>query len=138
MVLSLLHSPNLTFIHDHWKNYSLDRWTFVGKVMSLLFNMLSRLVVAFPPRSKCLFFSPFIYLLYNIVLVLPYTDKRLLISWEVYLSVGDSQHTMYKGSENSCTEDAYFFNPGFNKLIWAQDTLSIKTSYRISLKRYQF
>ena len=99
------------------KTIALTRWTFVGKVMSLLFNMLSRLVVAFPPRSKCLFFSPFIYLLYNIVLVLPYTDKRLLISWEVYLSVGDSQHTMYKGSENSCTEDAYFFNPGFNKLI---------------------
>ena len=28
------------------------RWTFVGKVMSLLFNMLSRLVIAFLPRSK--------------------------------------------------------------------------------------
>ena len=34
----------LTSIHDHWKNYSLDRWTFVGKVMSLLFNMLFRFV----------------------------------------------------------------------------------------------
>ena len=32
----------------------LTRWTFVGKVMSLLFNMLSRLVIAFLPRSKCL------------------------------------------------------------------------------------
>ena len=31
--------------------------TFVNKVMSLLFNMLSRLVVAFLPRSKCLLFS---------------------------------------------------------------------------------
>ena len=31
----------------------LTRWTFVGKVMSLLFNMLSRLVRAFFPRSKC-------------------------------------------------------------------------------------
>ena len=33
------------------------RWTFVGKVMSLLFNMLSRLVITFPPRSKHLLIS---------------------------------------------------------------------------------
>ena len=33
------------------------RWTFVGKVMSLLFNMLSRLVIIFLPRSKCLLIS---------------------------------------------------------------------------------
>ena len=36
---------------------ALTRWTFVGKVMSLLFNMLSRLVITFLPRSKCLLFS---------------------------------------------------------------------------------
>ena len=36
------------------KTKALTRWTFVGKVMSLLFNMLSRLVIAFLPRSKCL------------------------------------------------------------------------------------
>ena len=34
------------------KTKALTRWTFVGKVMSLLFNMLSRLVIAFLPRSK--------------------------------------------------------------------------------------
>ena len=34
------------------KTIALPRWTFVGKVMSLLFNMLSRLVIAFLPRSK--------------------------------------------------------------------------------------
>ena len=33
---------------------ALSRWTFDGKVMSLLFNMLSRLVITFLPRSKCL------------------------------------------------------------------------------------
>ena len=32
-------------------------WSFVGKVMSLLFNMLSRFVIAFLPRSKCLLIS---------------------------------------------------------------------------------
>ena len=36
------------------KTTALTRWTFVSKVMSLFFNMLSRLVIAFLPRSKCL------------------------------------------------------------------------------------
>ena len=36
---------------------ALTRWTFVGKVMSLLLNMLSRLVITFLPRSKCLLIS---------------------------------------------------------------------------------
>ena len=36
------------------KTIALTRWTFVGKVMSLFFNMLSRLVITFLPRSKCL------------------------------------------------------------------------------------
>ena len=39
------------------KTKALTRWTFVGKVMSLLFNMLSRLVIAFLPRSKYLLLS---------------------------------------------------------------------------------
>ena len=39
------------------KTIALTRWTFVGKVMSLLFNMLFRLVIAFLPRSKCLLIS---------------------------------------------------------------------------------
>ena len=39
------------------KTIPLTRWTFVSEVMSLLFNMLSRLVTAFLPRSKCLLTS---------------------------------------------------------------------------------
>ena len=39
------------------KNIALTGWTFVGKVMSLLFNMLSRLVITFLPRSKHLLIS---------------------------------------------------------------------------------
>ena len=39
------------------KTIALTRWTFVGKVMPLLFNMLSRLVKTFLPRSKCLLIS---------------------------------------------------------------------------------
>ena len=39
------------------KTIALTRWTFVSKVMSLLFNMLSKLVIAFLPRSKQLLIS---------------------------------------------------------------------------------
>ena len=46
--------------HPHmttWKLITLTTWTFVSKVISLLFNMLSRLVIAFLPRSKHLLIS---------------------------------------------------------------------------------
>ena len=46
--------------HPHmttWKSHSLTRQTFVGKVMSLLFNMLSRLVITFLSKSKRLLIS---------------------------------------------------------------------------------
>jgi len=39
------------------KTIALTRWTFVGRVMSLLFNMLHMLLIAFLPRSKCLLMS---------------------------------------------------------------------------------
>ena len=53
----LLYSPTLTSTHDFWKTKALTKWTFVGKVMSLLYNMLCRLVIIFLPRSKCLLIS---------------------------------------------------------------------------------
>ena len=53
-VLSFLHSPILTPYMTTGKTIALNRWTFVSRVMSLLFNMLFRLVTAFLPRSKCL------------------------------------------------------------------------------------
>ena len=53
-VLSFLYDPTLTSVHDYCKNHSFDYTDFVGKVISLLFNMLSRFVIAFLPRSKCL------------------------------------------------------------------------------------
>ena len=47
----------LTSIHDYWKNYSFDKMDLAGKVMSLLFKILSRLFMAFLPRNKCLLIS---------------------------------------------------------------------------------
>ena len=52
LVLSFLYSQILTV-----KTIAFTRWTFVGKEMSLLFNILSRSVITFPPRSKHLLFS---------------------------------------------------------------------------------
>ena len=46
---------HLSSLHDSWKNHSFDYRTFVSKVMSLLFNMPSRFVIAFLQRSKHLF-----------------------------------------------------------------------------------
>ena len=57
LVFSFLYGPTLTSIHDFWKNHSLDYTDLVGKVMSLLFNMLSRLVIDFLLRSKHLLIS---------------------------------------------------------------------------------
>ena len=48
LALSFLYGPTLTSLNDYWKNHSFD---FVGKVISLLFNMLSRFVLTFLPRS---------------------------------------------------------------------------------------
>ena len=54
---TFFYGSTLTSIHDHWKTVSLTRQTFVAKVMSLLFNMLSTLGIAFLPRSKSLLIS---------------------------------------------------------------------------------
>ena len=58
----LQHSAFFTVQFSHpfmttGKTIALTRWTFVGKVMSLLLNMLSRLVITFLPRSKRLLIS---------------------------------------------------------------------------------
>ena len=49
--LTELSHPYMTTV----KATALTRWTFVGKVMSLVFNMLSKLVIAFLPRSQMSF-----------------------------------------------------------------------------------
>ena len=57
-VLSLLHSPALTSIHEHWKNHSLDQTDLCWQSNVSAFEyMLSRLVITFLPRSKCLLIS---------------------------------------------------------------------------------
>ena len=58
LALRFLYSPTLIYPYmTIGKIIALTRWTFVGKVMSLLLNMLSRLVITFLPRRKCLLIS---------------------------------------------------------------------------------
>ena len=60
---SILHHSaffTVQFSHPYMtttETIALTTWTFVGKVMSLLFSMLSKLVITFLPRSKCLLIS---------------------------------------------------------------------------------
>ena len=57
LAFSLLHASSLTSVHDYWKNHSFDCMEFDWKVMSLLFNRLSRFVIVFLPSSKHLLIS---------------------------------------------------------------------------------
>ena len=45
------------YMNDYWKSHSFDYMGFVGKVMSLFFNTLSRFVIDFLPRSNYLLIS---------------------------------------------------------------------------------
>ena len=54
---AFFYGSTLTSVHDYQKTIALTIQTFVGKMMSLFFNMLSRFVTVFLPRSKCLSIS---------------------------------------------------------------------------------
>ena len=55
--LSFLYGPTFIFKHATGKTIALIIWTSVGRVVSLLFNTLSRFVIAFLPRKKHLLIS---------------------------------------------------------------------------------
>ena len=92
------------------KTIALTRWTFVGKVMSLLFNMLSSFVIAFLPRSK-----------------------HLLISWLQSLS-----EVIYGSQENKICY-CFHFSPSISCKVMGPDTmilvfliLSFKPAFSLS------
>ena len=76
-IVQLLH-PYMTI----GKTIALTRWTFVGKVMSLLFNMLSRLVITFLPRSKHLLIS---WLQSPSAVILEPKKKKVCHCFHIYL-----------------------------------------------------
>ena len=57
MALSLVYGPTLTSIHDYWKNHSFDYMHYCWQSDVSVLKTLSRFVIAFLPRSKCLLIS---------------------------------------------------------------------------------
>ena len=97
----LRHSAFFTVQHSHpymttGKTIALTRWTFVGKVMSLLFNMLSRLVITFLPSSK-----------------------RLLISW---LQSPSAEYIMQNARMDKAQTGIKIADRNINNLRYADDT----------------
>ena len=95
-MLSLLYGSTLTSIHDYWKNHTFDYTdTFVSKVMSLLFNTLSRFVIVFLPRSKCLLI-PWLQSLSTVILEPPMKSNTIsTFSTSVYHEVMGPDTTMF-------------------------------------------
>ena len=74
------------------KTIALTRWTFVDKIMSLLFNMLSRLVITFLPRSKHLLISQLQSP--SAVILEPRKIKSATVSPSIYYEVMGSDVTI--------------------------------------------
>ena len=86
--LSLLYGPTLTFIRDYRKNQSFDCMDLRQQSDISVFNILSRFVIAFPPRCKCLLISwlqsPFT------VILKPKKIKSVTVStFSIYLTLSD-------------------------------------------------
>ena len=96
------------------KTIALTRWSFVSKVMSLLFNMLSRLVIAFLPRSKRLLIS---WLQSPSAVILEPPPKQTLTVSIVYPSICHD-HDMLVGYEPSIHQrPAVSFSDAFSKKV---------------------
>ena len=83
-----LYESTLTSIHDYWKKHSFDYMDFFFKVMSLLFNMVSRFVIAFLPRSKQLFIS-WLQLLSTMILETKKIKSHYFHCFPIYLPWND-------------------------------------------------
>ena len=96
-MLSFLYGSTLTSIHDSWKNHSFDYTIFVGKVMSLLFNMLSRYMKE--SNLKCLQDGGFMCL---VVASLQWASTR---EWELRKKLGSlASHGMGDRAHSKVTQ----------------------------------
>ena len=110
--LSLLYSPTLTSIHDHRKTIAFTRWTFVGKVMSLLLHMLFKLLITFLPRSKCLLISWLQSLSAVILVTIPIlklskSPRNIVLKWMRILSCITRNSKDFSVSKNKAQVSFY-------------------------------
>ena len=122
------------------KTTALTRWTFIGKVTSLLFNMLSRLVIAFLPRSKHLLI-PWLQSLFAAILE-PKKIKSVIVS-----IVSPSVCHEVMGPDAmilvlwmlSCFKPAFsFFSSTFIKRLFSSSSLSIVGWYHLQMWGYWY
>ena len=106
------------------KTIALTKWTFVGKVTSLLFNMLSRLVITFLPRSKCFFISwlqsP------SAVILEPEKIKSATVSTICHEVMGPDAMILFLGRrENGAVSPwAWFMGKIWKPVVWISYLLS--------------
>ena len=110
LALIFLYSLTLTSIHDYWKNRILTIWTFVNKVMSVLFSTLSRFAIAFFPRS--VFYFPWLQLPSAVILE---PEKR------------KSGNTISTFSPSICHEVM-----GLEAMIFVSGVVSFKPAFSLS------
>ena len=132
------------------KTIALTRWTFVSKVMSLLFNMLSRLIITFLPRSKCLLISwlqsPSAVILepqnikfVTVSIVSPYIchkvtgpDAMILVFW--MLSFSQLFHSLLSLSSRGSLVSLHFLSKGWGHLhIWGYWYFSWQSWFQLVL-----
>ena len=94
LVLKFLYSPTLTSYMTTGKTIALTRWNLVGKVMAMLFNKLSRLVIALLPRSKHLLIS-WLQLPSTMVLEPPPKKSHCFHCFPIYLPWRDGSHDLH-------------------------------------------
>ena len=87
------------------KTITLTIWTFVGRVMSLLFNMLSKLIIAFLPRSRCLLIS-WLQSLSAVILepkkIKSVTVSTFPLSYQRYISIQLQYFKLFKRFKSFC------------------------------------
>ena len=115
------------------KTIVLTRRTFVGKVMSLLFNMLSRLVITFLPRSKRLFIS-WLQLLqgkpFNITVIQVYAQTSNAEEAEAKQFYEDLQELL----ELTLKKDALFIIGNWNAKVGSQETPGVTGKFGLGVQ----
>ena len=101
------------------KTKALTRWTFVDKVMSLFFNMLSRLVIAFLPRSKHLLIS-WLQSPSAVVLEPPKINCHCFHCFPIYLPWSDIKKQKYYFVNKGLSSQSYGFSSG-HVWMWKLD-----------------
>ena len=113
------------------KTIALTRWTFVGKVMPLLLNMVSRLVITFLPRSKSLSCPTLCDPIDGSPLgsSVPGILQARILEW---VAISFSPRITLKGRDGKCNNDLFFWAPKSLQMVTA--AMKLKDAYSLEGK----